>query len=189
MTSTARPTDRRPCTGLAWQRLLSVLALTLVSALIAGPAQAAQGTAPIPQTAFGLRGTTLDGRALDVSTLRGKVVMVFYWNTGCSVCMQKMAELRANAAGWRGKPFELILVSTDAQRLDAQNHARLVRLIDAQSTLPTLWMGDPDYRDTLLAPPRRLPMTLVLDVDGKLATRYEGRMAPEAWDQVADLLP
>ncbi len=173
-------------------------ALALILALctwapVAGLAQAAETAAPpapgLAAAPFGLKGTTLDGRSLDLASLRGKVVMVFYWNTACSVCMQKMAELRANAAGWRGKPFELILVSTDGQRQDVQNHARLVRLFDAQANLPTLWMGDPDYRDTLLAPPRRLPLTLVLDVDGKLAKRYDGRIAPEAWDQVADLLP
>ena len=29
-----------------------------------------------------------------------------------------MAELRANAQGWRGKPFELVLVSEDRRRDD-----------------------------------------------------------------------
>ena len=173
------------------RQLRHALGGLLIGVLIGQPLGAAAKPgieAPLPS--FELKGTSLDGRVVDSGQLRGKVVMVFYWNTSCRVCMQKMAELRANAAGWRGKPFELILVSTDAQRQDVLTHARLVRLIDAgASPMSTLWTGDPDYRDTLTAPPKRLPLTLVLNVQGAVAARHEGRIAPEAWDAVADLLP
>jgi hypothetical protein len=36
--------------------------------------------------------------------------------------------------------------------------------------------------------PGKLPVTLLLDAKGKVVSRYEGRMAPEAWDGVAELL-
>ena len=36
--------------------------------------------------------------------------------------------------------------------------------------------------------PAKLPMTLLIDTKGKVVRRYDGRVAPEAWDDVAELL-
>lgn len=139
---------------------------------------------------FDLSGATLDGGRLGLSQMRGKVVMVFFWNTDCAVCLQKVPELRANAAGWRGKPFELVLVSTDKRRSDVEAYARAVRQIEPTAPrFPMLWIGDPSYGDTLASRPARLPLTIVLDTQGGVAARHEGRMAPEAWDDIAALLP
>jgi len=38
-------------------------------------------------------------------------------------------------------------------------------------------------------PAQKLPLTLVLDVRGQVMAKHEGRIATEAWDEVADLLP
>ena len=37
--------------------------------------------------------------------------------------------------------------------------------------------------------PTKLPLTLVVDAQNRVVRRYEGRIAPEAWNDVADLLP
>ena len=34
-----------------------------------------------------------------------------------------------------------------------------------------------------------LPLTLLIDSKGRVLQRFEGRLAPEVWDGVADLLP
>ena len=39
-----------------------------------------------------------------------------------------------------------------------------------------------------LVPPK-LPLTLLVNAQGKVVARFEGRLAPEAWDGLADLLP
>jgi hypothetical protein len=36
---------------------------------------------------------------------------------------------------------------------------------------------------------QRLPLTLLVDTKGKVIARYEGRLAPEVWDGVAEQLP
>ena len=36
---------------------------------------------------------------------------------------------------------------------------------------------------------QRLPLTLLVDTQGKIIQRFEGRLAPEVWDGVAELLP
>ncbi len=172
-----------------WARAGAVLGLLYA---LANPATA-QTQAAVPANAAlvaGLRGTTLDGQDFNLDRLRGKVVMLLFWSTTCSVCMSKMPELRANAAGWRGKPFELVLVNTDATRTDVDVYARMVRLIEPDSPrVAMLWSGNPGFAGSLAGPLRRLPLTIVLDVTGKVVARHEGRMAPELWDAVADLMP
>lgn len=169
--------------------------LAAMAMLCCSPHTLAKEAAPavkpdVVPASFSLQGPTLDGRSFNLAQSRGKVVMVMYWSTSCGVCLQKMPELRANAAGWRGKPFELVLVNTDPRRDDAALYARTVRLIEPSSAhLSMLWAGDVGYTDTLGGPAQRLPLTLVIDVNGVVTARHQGRLAPDVWDAVADLMP
>ena len=92
--------------------LCAVLGTVLLPATAS--AQAAAGAA------LALQGRTLDGQAFDLARLRGRVVMLMMWRTDCAVCLDKMPELRANAQGWKGKPFDLVLVNLDARSGDAE---------------------------------------------------------------------
>jgi peroxiredoxin len=179
--------------SLASKNLLRVAStLALATAALLGPAEVgAQGVRPgEPQSAFDLRGTTLDGKAFSLAALRGKVVMVFFWSTDCAVCRSKMPELRANAEGWRGKPFELVLVSQDRRRADLIEYDRL-RAATQSNAVPfaNLWSGEASYADSLAQRPNHLPLTLVIDAQGRVAARFDGRIPPQAWDAVAELLP
>lgn len=163
------------------RRLLCLLVFVAFSTL-AGPASAA--------AKFGLQGTTLDGRAFDITSLRGKVVLVFFWSTDCAVCLSKLPELRLNAEGWRGKPFELVLVSVDRQRADALAYERAQLAVSPRGhRYPSLWRGEAGHVDGLPAAPGRVPLSLLLDPQGAVAGRFEGRIPADAWDRIADLLP
>ena len=48
-------------------------------------------------------------------------------------------------------------------------------------------MGDSSYRDKLGAH-AQLPAGYLIDKTGKMLERYVGRIPPEAWDLIADLL-
>lgn len=136
-----------------------------------------------------LTGNTLDGQRFSLEALRGKVVMLFFWNTDCTPCIQKMPELRANAAGWRGKPFELVLISTDRDRTAALSYLQTLKQIEKNGpAMPALWVGDLSFGAPLAAP-AAVPLTLVIDAKGAVVARHAGRIAPEAWDDVAGLLP
>lgn len=165
--------------------MTSALRLLLAFLLCLGAAgvAAAQGAVPV------LQGQTLDGRAYDLAQRRGRVVMVVLWRTDCAVCLSKMPELRANAAGWQSAPFDLVLVNLDREATDAGYYDRLrLALTGPAAQTFSLWQGQARLPAEWRAPPR-LPLTLVIDREGRLAARHEGRVPPEVWNAVADLLP
>ena len=156
-----------------FSRAFSALGLTL---MLAG-FTSAQTPAPTP---IPLQATTLTGERFALGTLKGKVVMLFFWSTQCAVCRSHLPELRANLSGWKDRPFELVTVNVDKDQTEWRAYEKIVA--QTSSVRPTaVWQGD-----LTLA---KLPVTVVLDVQGREVARHEGRIAPEAWDDVAALLP
>ena len=139
---------------------------------------------PLPQ----LEGKTIDGSPFDLNMLKGKVVLVMFWSTGCAVCRNEMPELRSNYAGWAGKPFELVAVSTDAKVQDLLDCERIIsRTVPSKERFVQLWTGESGYKDNL-GKHGRLPAAYLLDKTGKLVERYAGLIPLEAWDNIANLL-
>ena len=180
---------RPTATGLA--RILVLLAAMAGAAgagLTEAQAQAPPGTTAAPVTLPSITGKTIDGKPFVLSSLKGKVVLVLYWSTGCAVCRDKMPELRSNYEGWAGKPFELVAVATDKRMQDVVDYERIIsRTVPMKQQFVQLWMGDSSYRDNLGAH-AQLPAGYLIDKTGKIVERYVGRIPPEAWDRIADLL-
>lgn len=173
--------------------LIKRLFAALVSALLLGPVLA-QGTAtlakPTPASVLlpQIEGKSIDGAPFNLSALKGKVVLVMFWSTGCAVCRDKMPELRNNYSGWAGKPFELVAVSTDGRVQDLLDYERIIsRTVPMKERFVQLWTGESGYRDNL-GKHTMLPAAYLMDKTGKVIERYVGRIPPEAWDKIADLL-
>jgi hypothetical protein len=63
-----------------------------------------------------------------------------------------------------------------------RTYEQIAAQTQSPASRPTaLWAGK--------AAAQKLPLTLVLDTQGRVVARHEGRIAPEAWDEVAELLP
>jgi len=177
-------------------RPLRTLALCAWLALAspAGLAQALNATTPAASApsatqppAFG--GTALDGQPFVLRPGDGRVRVLMFWRTDCAVCLSKMPELRANAQGWKTQPFDLVLLNTDKRRDDALAYDRLRRDLSAgKGPLISAWAGDVQLPAAWQAK-GRLPLMLVIDSKGRVASRHAGRVPPELWDEVADLLP
>ena len=182
MRTTPSPYSRR--------QLLIGLAVPLLMPLpvLAADAAPAGATALPPNSVPTLRGTGPDGKPLSLEALRGRVVLVFYWTTGCAVCRDKMRELRANMMGWQGQPFSLIGVNSDARRQDWLEYERLVSsTIPLAQRFPSLWSGDASTVDSMERP-TQWPSACLIDKSGRLVERYRGRIPAEAWDRIAELL-
>lgn len=170
--------------------MYKIASLTLVFTLLLAQAGAAlaQTPAPTAATAPKLSGQTFEGRPFDLASLRGKVVLVVFWSTTCAVCRDKMGELRANYEGWRGQPFEMVLVNQDRRLQDVQAYEQILALtVPRAQRFPQLWRGQPAYVDSFGAQ-AVLPATFIINKSGQIEKSYFGRIPAQAWDEIADLL-
>lgn len=184
--STSISRRRRLGACAAFAALFLATGVSAVWAQSATPAgaQVAPGAVPVPV----IEGKTIDGKPFRLSMLKGKVVLVMFWSTGCAVCRDKMPELRENYAGWNGKPFELVAVNTDALKKDFMEYERIIAsTVPAKQRFVQLWTGESGYLDSFGHHPQ-LPDAFLIDKKGKLIERYVGRIPPETWDRIADLL-
>lgn len=118
-----------------------------------------------------LRGRGLDGAPLDLSDLRGSVVVLNVWGSWCAPCKKEQPDLQraADALAPRGVRFLGINVR-DRSPGNALAHVRRYRV-----TYPSFF----DARMTLVArfrdlPPTAIPSTLVIDSEGRVAARMLG---------------
>lgn len=161
-------------------------AQTAARAGVASPIAAA--TSPVTATAPQVEGKTLEGKPFTLASQRGKVVLVMVWSTDCAVCRDKMPELRQNYEGWAGKPFELVLVSVDRNVQNLTAYEQIInRTVPLRQRFVQLWAGEPGHKDNL-GRPAQLPAAWLVDKSGKVVERYSGRIPPEAWDKIAELL-
>ncbi|MCW5651081.1 MAG: TlpA family protein disulfide reductase [Ramlibacter sp.] len=167
--------------------LMTAVAHAQAPARVPVPAPA-KAVAPAPSGPPEVEGRTVDGRPFSLSSRRGKVVLLMYWSTDCAVCRDKMPELRQNYEGWAGQPFELVLVSTDRRSQDLAAYEQIIsRTVPVKQRFVQLWAGEPGYRDNL-GSPEQLPASWLIDKTGKVVARYTGRIPPQAWDKIAELL-
>lgn len=179
-------------------KLLALLVACLTMSVAWGqtpPSVAASAAAKPPATAGAavvtapaIEGKTIEGSPFKLSSLKGKVVLVMFWSTGCAVCRDKMPELRNNYAGWTGKPFEMVVVNTDARVQDFLDYERIISAtVPVKQRFVQLWTGESAYKDNI-GKPAQLPTAFLIDKNGKVVERYTGRIPAEAWDKIADLL-
>jgi len=152
----------------AWLALTALCMGSVSSAWAQVPASTIAVGAP-----FAVASAYANGQRFNTGTLDGTVTVAFFWNSNCAVCRDSLPELRANLAGWKTKPFSLLLAY---EKLVGQTQ------MNAKGLLSVRMDGE-------LPAGVRLPLTLLLDSKGKVLKRFEGRLAPEVWDSVADLLP
>ena len=91
--------------------------------------------------------TTLAGKPVTSSDLRGKVVLVNFWATTCAVCARELPEMVATYQTYAARGFEIIAVAMPYDRPD--------------------WVADYARR-------RQLPFTVALDYDGTINRAFGG---------------
>jgi len=69
------------------------------------------GELPQPAPDFTLK--DFAGREVQLSSLRGEVVLVNFWATWCKTCVVEMPSMERLATHMKGKPFRLLAVSVD----------------------------------------------------------------------------
>jgi thiol-disulfide isomerase/thioredoxin len=169
-----------------------LLPLTLLLNLNVAYAQTKAAPDAIKVETLLLEGKTLESKDFQLSSLKGKVSLVMFWSTDCPVCRDKMPELRENVKGWADKPFELVLVSVDKSMKDVDDYFKyLSQIFPSKQRFTHIWTGSTNYKDNVGAKQmqlKQLPITYLINKEGKVAAVYNGRIPAQIWDEIAELL-
>ncbi|MCK7631167.1 TlpA family protein disulfide reductase [Shewanella putrefaciens] len=105
----------------------------------------------------------VDGKAIDFSQYKGKVVMVNVWATWCPPCVRELPAIERLATKFKAEDFALLPISIDA---DGKQQV--------QPFLNTLGMAgfnsyyDPEQNLGQVFPLDTIPATFILDKNGQL---------------------
>lgn len=120
-----------------------------------------------PPKSMTLKFISLDGRSIDLSSLKGKIVLVDCWATWCVPCLREMSHIKEVYEKYNDKGFEVIGISMD----EASAKARVQQVV-AQKGLswPQRFQGDGFQEDAFrkLYQIRSLPAVFLLDKEGKI---------------------
>ena len=134
----------------------AAFALAAGAALAESDIKPWKGKATLP-----LARTAVDGKAVDLKDMKGRVLVVNFWATWCEPCRDEMPSLQRLRDKLAGKPFEVITVNYGesaekvAQFLDKEK-VTLPALLDTQKESAKDWgVGG-------------LPMTFLVDAKGRV---------------------
>lgn len=93
-----------------------------------------------------LRGKTLSGGSVALSSRRGRVVLVDFWGMWCGPCVAQLPKLRALRERFKDKPFDVLGVDSDEdqeklRQFITANHIDWLNVLDRSTTGPlaTAW--------------------------------------------------
>jgi thiol-disulfide isomerase/thioredoxin len=162
------------------RRAHAVLLAILIG--FAAPSGGARATPQIDEPAPSLVLSTLDGSTFDLSKLRGKVVMVNYWATWCAPCRKELPKLDAFYKKYQSQGLEIVGISIDFDR-DLEKARKFARTVTYPMALAKA------ITDDGFGIPKGVPITWVVDTDGKVRDQFIEVRGELLSDIVVPLLP
>ena len=136
----------------------------LLISLAIGCATSASGTLePIPMghDAPDFAANRMEGGAVQLSSLRGRVVILDVWAAWCEGCEKDLPVLDGVASRLKQSGVEVVAVSIDSTR------ERLARLVEGRA-FNMLVLHDPSGRVADLYKPVKMPAVFTIDRTGKV---------------------
>jgi alkyl hydroperoxide reductase subunit AhpC len=147
--------------------LLVSACLLLLSLDTALSAQSAPATAAIGSVAPALQVRDLAGRPLDLSSYRGKVVLLDFWATWCVPCKVEIPHFIDMQAKYAAKGFVVIGISMDDTAAPVQKYVK-----DMKIAYP-IALGNDALGDRY-GGIAGLPTAFIIDREGRIRFKHEG---------------
>ena len=145
--------------SIVWSVLLTLGVVLVMASLRGGPLQ----TTVAPP----LSGVDMTGKAVDIATLTGKPVVLYFWASWCGACKLTSPTVDAYA---QSHPDVTVIGVAMEDAADARkyltDHERHFRILAASEKIQHDW------------PVRALPTTVVLDKAGRIAWQRVGVLLP-----------
>lgn len=131
---------------------------------------------PLPLPVFTL--TDLDGKTIDQSAWKGKVVLLNFWATWCGPCRAEIPDLINLQNKYRDQ-LVVVGMSVDEGKNAAADVKKFVT--DHQMNYPVA-IVDGDV-EKLFGGVTSIPSTFVVNTDGKMVQRHLGTLRPDVTEQ------
>lgn len=118
-----------------------------------------------------LQRTTLDGGSFDLAQLKGKIVLLDFWSTGCSSCISAMPHLKDVLSRYRSQGFEIVSLCLDEEKNRDQIEKIMARFGANWPVILEPWSTTPlreRFNFTFV------PVYMLLDRDGLLVSLDAG---------------
>ncbi len=154
---------------------LVVLAIAATAALsyFAGRVEMA------PDAAF----TRMDGSTARIGQLQGKVVLVNFWATTCTVCVKEMPQLVATHQKFSARGFETLAVA-----MSYDPPASVVYFTESRRLPFTVVIDNTGSLARSFGDVKLTPTTVLINKRGEIVKRYVGEPDFAAMNQLIDAL-
>lgn len=113
--------------------------------------------------------STLSGKQLKMSELRGKVVLVKFWATSCVTCVAQMPDSIENYSKYQAQGFEVIAV---AMQYDPANY--VISFVETRKLPFTVALDTVGQVAQAFGDVKLTPTAFLIDKNGRILKRYLG---------------
>ena len=146
------------------------LIIALLFSLVATAAQSVQ-----PAPTLSLR--TIDSRIINLNDYQGKIVLLNFWATWCPPCRQEIPQLIKLQREYRARGLRIVGVT-----YPPENRSRVRQFARSKKINYPIALGTKETK-LLFASTETLPITAVIDAEGKLRDVIEGIMYRDEFNE------
>ena len=117
----------------------------------------------------------LAGHSQKLSELRGQIIVLSFWATWCTPCLEELPRLSTLNEEFAGKNVHFVAVSID----EAKDRAKVEPYLAKQNIHLDVWVGGDADLLTRFGLGDVVPATLILDEQGQVVTRIMGEAKDE----------
>lgn len=121
--------------------------------------------------------STLNGQKIQLSALKGKVILLDFWATWCPPCRAEIPHFNELYAAYHGKGLEIVGLA-----LDQNGPADVVAFVQQQSVSYPIAMGTSAIVEAY-GGVRGIPTTFLIDPQGRIAKKYVGYQEKQVFEK------